>query len=304
MIFNRILSIFLILFTVSANAGTDIKNLKDSVFKIFSYGSDGRSVATAFSLEEKNEKYLITNNHVCSEFYKSKKVVLIPTQTFEELPQTKAQIDSLDNITSYYMDQGSDICIMKSSKSDTYKSLSLGSKKAEPTETILVSGFVGRSLDLMYVEGKVYGTITVNHPSELKDCLFDPPIKKNVAAGMTCTFFTNYPEYEKKTLQVAVNNIAPGFSGSPVLQDGKVVGIVSRYFVPTSGYSNGDTIFFSLDDIKKTIANSKSKLIDVKSTEYKLYLKITDFDEQVRETFTNTENKIKNIIKEMMSDRE
>ena len=296
MIFKKILLMSAMLFAINANAGTDIKKLKDSVFKITTYAKNDTYVATAFNLEENGEKYIITNNHVCDGFNNASRVVLIQTQCLEEIPSNQKECQNLDKIKSYYMDSGSDICIMKSERTDSYPSLKLGSKKSEPTDTILVSGFVGRSLDLMYVEGKVYGTTVVSYSSQLKNCLFDPPDKANVAAQITCTFFPEYPEYEKKKLQVAVNNIGPGFSGSPVLLEGKVVGIVSRYFVPAGGYSNGDVIFFPIEDIKKAILNSKSKFVDIKSTEYRLYLKIVDFDEGVRDNFSELDTKMKNLI--------
>jgi S1-C subfamily serine protease len=303
-IFKKILSVSLLLFASYANAGTDIKNLKDSIFKIAIYAKSGKYVATAFSLEQNGEKYLVTNNHVCHDFNEASRVVLIQTQCMEELPVTKKECQNLDKIKTYYMDYGSDICIMKSERSDSYPALKLGNKRAEPTETVLVSGFVGRSMDLMYVEGKVYGTTTIPHATELKNCLFNPPDVKNVSAGITCTFFTDYPEYTNKKLQVAVNNIGPGFSGSPVLQDGKVIGIVSRYFVPAGGYNNGDVIFFPIEDIKLTISNSKGKFIDVTSTEYRLYLKIVEFDENVKENLSKFEADMKSLVKETFKTNE
>lgn len=284
----------------SASAGTNIKDLKKSVFKIAVFEKLGPSVATAFVIKQDGIKYIVTNNHVCDSFFRSASAVLIPTATIPVVPRLSQQAAKFDGVTSYYMHPGSDICIINTNNQNQYEGLTLNSNEVEPTDDILISGFVGRSTDLMYVTGKVYGSITVPHALKLNNCILNPPSPKDIAAMMTCTMFGSYPTYENKKLITAVNNIGPGFSGSPVMKDEKVVGIVSRYFLPASGYSNGDVIFFPASDIKAAIKESKDKLVPFDSTQYKLWIKISHFDEDVREIARQFQEDLQELIKDYM----
>lgn len=300
MIRSFILSVLLgLTFSTQAMANRDLKDLKKSIVKIAIYTSDGPIVATAFAVSQNSEKYLVTNNHVCEVFYKSKRVVLIDSQTKELLPRAKKDFEGLDTITDYYMAPGADICVMKSTQLSKYSGLSLNSDDAEPTEDIMIAGFVGRSMDLMYVQGKVYGTVGIDHPVELKSCLFFPP-KPSTSGSMTCSFFAEYPTYVKKTLQTAVNNIGPGFSGSPVLQNGKVSGIVCRYYAPQSGYSNGDVIFFPVSDLKKVLEDAPKSMVKVDSTQYVKLIKITEFDSALKEYIQQTDADLQELIPDLM----
>lgn len=284
-----------------AMAKTDLKDLKKSIFKIVTHSSKGTSVATAFAINHDGEKFLITNNHVCDSFYEANKVVLVKSQTMVELPRSKREYDQLDNITEYYMEPGSDICIMKSKNIDQYKAIEFDSKNAEPTDDILIAGFVGRSLDLMYVEGKVYGTIPILHPEKLVSCLLTPP-PSGSSGELTCTLFDQYPIRVKKVLQTAVNNIGPGFSGSPVLKDNKVVGIVSRYFQPSQGYSNGDVIFFSVSDIHKAVENGTKAMVPVTSTHYVKFIQISKADDSFYEFVEQTRQDLEYLMRRILRD--
>ena len=277
---------------------TDLKDLKKTIVKIILYMPEGTAVATAFAISNNGEKLLVTNNHVCDGFYKAKRVLLVESQTRTQIPYESKDFENLDNVTDYYMDPGTDICILKSQHIDKYHGLELNSENASPTEDILIAGFVGRSLDLMYVTGKVYGTVPIEHPLELKDCLFNPP--QDSSEQMTCGFFPMYPTYVTKTLQTAVNNIGPGFSGSPVLQNGKVSGIVCRYFQPAQGYSNGDVIFFPLNDLRDAIKRSSKSLVKVDSTQYVKFIKISEFDGELRQYLKETEEDLKKMIPKML----
>ena len=300
MIRSVILSVILALsFSHQAMAGNNLKELKQSILKIALYMPEGDAVATAFAVSKDGENYIVTNNHVCDGFYKSKRVVLIPSDVFDEMPESKKDFESTDEVTDYYMNPGSDICVLKSKGMSKYKSLSLNDHAAEPTDDILIAGFVGRSMDLMYVQGKVYGTTPIEHPTELKSCLFDPP-KAATSGSMTCTFFPEYPGYVNKRLQTAVNNIGPGFSGSPVLQDGKVSGIVCRYYVPAAGYSNGDVIFFPVEDIKTALDKASKSMVKVDSKQFVKWIKISEFDEEIRTFYRETEQGLKDLIPELL----
>lgn len=289
--------------TLSANvfASDDISDLKESIFKIAIYGkNNSRSVATAFSVRLSGKKYLVTNNHVCDSFYKAKSVSLISSSCLESLPNAK-QCDLLDQITEYYIQKGTDICIMKSERSDSYPGLEFGSEKAKPSQNVLVSGFVGRSLDLMYVEGRIYGTTKIPHADILVSCLTGLK-DADAISQVTCSYFTKYPTYITKTLQTGVNNIGPGFSGSPVLLKKKVIGIVSRYYPPSNGYTNGDMIIFPVDDIKMSIDNSKGNMVKTDSLDYREYFKIVAFDEAMRELMQGINSAIDQGINEILKD--
>lgn len=287
--------------STQAVAKSDLKDLKNSIVKIAIYMPEGPAVATAFVVSKDNQKYVVTNNHVCDGFYKSKRIVLIDSQTKADLPRQAKDFDGLDTITDYYMDAGTDICIMKSKNVDKYHPLSFNDDDAIPTDDILIAGFVGRSMDLMYVTGKVYGSISIAHPVELKSCLIDPPAP-NSSGAITCNFFPEYPSYVKKTLQTAVNNIGPGFSGSPVLENGKVTGIVCRYFVPASGYSNGDVIFFPGSDIKKALEKAPKSMVSVDSKQYVRMIKIAAFDEGLVNFLKQTEEDMQGLIKDLIKE--
>lgn len=299
------IKILLLVFLLAAqsNASTDIKKLKDSVFKISVYGQDGAiSVATAFSAVLGKDKVLVTNNHVCDAFYKAKRANLISSECLSEIPRTDAKCEVLDTVTEYYMHKGSDICIMKSERSDDYVPLKLSSSKAEPTDSVLISGFVGRSLDLMYVDGKVYGTVSHTQPKDLVSCLL---ASRNTAANkITCAYFTKYPTYIQKRLQVGVNNIGPGFSGSPVIKNGYIVGIVSMYIRPnpSSGYYNGDVIFYSLEDLSEAIKSHKGNLVKFDSLEYKEFIQITKFDSDISSVLFDLEQQLRQSISEILRD--
>jgi len=282
-----------------AIAKNDLQTLNKSILKIALFLPTGPAVATTFAVSQNNEKFMVTNNHVCDGFYKSKRVVLIESGALDELPRGTKLLQGLDEVTEYYMDPGTDICVFKSKNMSKYNSLVLNKENASPTEDIIIAGFVGRSMDLMYVDGKIYGSVTVEHPVELKDCLIDPP-DHNTSGTITCGFFPQYPTYVKKKLQTAVNNIGPGFSGSPVLQEGKVSGIVCRYFVPAQGYGNGDVIFFPVADIKNALDRAGKLMVRIDSTEYKKIIRISAFDEELRIFLRSVEEDLKDIIPDLL----
>jgi S1-C subfamily serine protease len=284
----------------SASASTNIKDLKKSVFKIAVFEKLGPSVATAFVIKQDGVKYIVTNNHVCDSFFKSVSAVLIPTATIPVVPKRSQQAAKFDGVTAYYMHPGSDICVISTSNQNQYEGLTLSNNEVEPTDDILISGFVGRSTDLMYVTGKVYGSVVIPHPLKLNNCILSPPGPKDIASAITCTVFGSYPTYQNKKLITAVNNIGPGFSGSPVIKDGNVVGIVSRYFLPGSGYNNEDVVFFPVSDIKAAIKASKDKLVPFDSKEYRLWIKIFHFDEDVKEVVSQFQKDIQGLIEGYM----
>ncbi len=303
MIRRLLMSLIFLVGTHSYGASSDLKKLSDSIFKIATYERLGPGVATAFAVEYKGKKYMVTNNHVCDSFYKSKRIVLIKSGTHSEVPRTAPEFVNTDPVTQYYMHYGADICIFQSRDMDNYRGLNLASESAEPTDDILISGFVGRSLDLMYIQGKVYGSTNIKHPAELKSCLLEPPAPKT-SSDITCTFFTEYPSYIVKKLQTASNNIGPGFSGSPVLMDGKVVGIVSRYYVPASGYSNGDVIFFPVADIISAIEASNEGMVLVNSKDFVHWIKVFHFDEGVDSALQQMQLDLQDTIRDLRREYE
>ena len=196
------------------------------------------------------------------------------------------------------MDQASGLKCKSRGKS--YPGLALNSSQAMPTDNILIAGFVGRSLDLMFVDGKVYGTMVKEYPDKLKSCMFNEP--QDSANKVTCNFFTEYPTYKVRKLQVGVNNIGPGFSGSPVLKDGKVVGIVSRYFTPNtaSGYYNGDVIFFPINDIIEVLKASEGNMMSINGKDYDKRNQIYEFDESIRDFYSEVEGEMNRLVRELL----
>lgn len=300
---KKLLILAAVFFSSISFAKTDIKELQKSIFKIVLYTKEGPVVATAFVVNQGKKTVLVTNNHVCDEFHKSNIAVLIPTNTMPEIPRNHSKIEEmdLDRITEYYLHPGSDICIAKSENLKYLKGLDVADLEIEPTDDVLVSGFVGRSLDLMYVEGKVYGTVKIQHPVKLNNCITSPPKNKEMAPIFTCSLFGVYPSYIDKMLFTAVNNTGPGFSGSPVLKDGVVVGIVSRYFAPRSGYSNGDVIFFPSKDIKEAITQSKGKMVGFNSDFFKDWIQITQFDEEARTLIEDFQEDMTDLKREFLN---
>lgn len=303
MIKKLIVSFLAVTGIATANAGTDIKDLNRSIMKIMVLTKYGPSVATAFALKINDEKIMVTNNHVCDGFYNSDGSFLIPSQKLTAIPRTNQEATRLrlDKVTEYYMQKGSDICIFKTSNISNYEGLELADKASQVTESIMIAGYVGRSLDLMYVEGRVYGTVPIIEPGELRNCLTSPP-KPGSSNALTCNVFPEYPVLITKRLQTAVNNIGPGFSGSPVLQDGKVVGIVSRYFLPANGYSNGDVLFFTLSDLNEAVVGSKDAFVKFSSQEYKKYIKTSKFDLEVFEKLRDFQEDIEETVRNFLKD--
>jgi hypothetical protein len=272
----KIAILILMSLTVQAN---ELKGLSSSIFKIAEYDKKSRlsGVATAFAVRYNGETYMVTNNHVCDSFYRSTAAILFKSGNdyTKSAVLRKAITNDGDVVKTYYMHKGSDICIFKSEKMSEYTPLAISKDSLDPSDKILVAGFVGRAKDLMFVDGRVYGSVSIKHPGALLDCSSNPPQGNDTASNIICQAFKSYPEYILKSLKNATANIGPGFSGSPVLVGTTVRGIISRYYRPASGYSNGDAIFFESKDIIEAINASTKKMVKFSSDEFKNYIMVT-----------------------------
>lgn len=301
MIRKAILALAISLSTV---AHAEIRELKQSIFKIMITGPRGVGVATTFAVSYKNKKYMVTNNHVCHGFHTAFNVSLIKSETKSTLPEFQEELADQDKVTEYYMEPGSDICIFRTERTSSYKALTLNTDGVSPTDDILVSGFVGRALDLMYVQGKVYGSVNVPLAQKLNDCASEPPSESDQAGQITCKFFPSYPSWSTKKLQIGMNNIGPGFSGSPVIKNDLVVGIVAMYRAPTEEYTNGDAIFFPASNIKTALINAEKNMKPVKTQDYNTFLRISDFTSALNMYIQQTTQGMRMLIRELLRDNE
>jgi S1-C subfamily serine protease len=279
-----------------AQADIDFKQVNKSVFKIESRTKKGPYVATAFILKTDSGNVGVTNNHVCGGFADSSVAFLRLTDTVDEIKSNDPE--QADLVTEVYMAPGADICLIKTKNLASYPALKLADKGPEIHDKVTVTGYVGRSISMMTVEGRAYGSIRHEDPAAIRSCADSPPSIKS-PENIICVMLKKYMVYQPVNLTASTANIGPGFSGSPVLnQNGKVSGIVARYFVPSEIYSNGDGLFYDLKYLKASLQDPKYIKFD--SEELAIYSKTVKANTQLRDFLTVQEEETTEFIKNLI----
>jgi hypothetical protein len=247
-----------ILFGLSAHADLDYKALQSSVYKVYKMTTDGKPymVASAFAVTyDDGKNYMITNNHVCFG-------LAGPGKSYVKVidgSSDKYTGGDYDQITDVSTTAESDICVIKTKS--YHPGLILSRTSAKIFDTVTVFGYIGRSDYSMPTHGYMYGYDRVTDYAGFKSCRDYPP--HAFRNKILCWFYDRYPMMTSSNVLVANVNIGPGYSGSPVFNDGgEVAGIVARYIPPSDIYGNGDGIFYDVNVIRRAIDTAHMEPVD------------------------------------------